>query len=335
MTLRPNLLIDNNCELATIPQSVLRTPYLASGEGFTSCKNRGTKIGKSDTGLDICAWQKLQIRFQKMDQYQPMIIRLRLNRKATIEEIKLDQNSIGSQGLTCSIPYLNRNLQTKLLGVRLVKENTDRFLTANLHCFHLQELLLGALTFLEHLRRKDMDELDEVEAAEFIKNGNAHIAKSYQRFSDGNSLEWSLGYENALPKIVYNRDGYIEKFNDVKVAFRFADEIVFEERLNGNDRKQCTILLTKLAFRIWHFLTEKIFPDKSIEFCHSSSYPFTLMGLIILGFAIEKYPENYNLVQHVVRACQRKDTEPLCVGAVNNINEARKCFVDLKPDDFF
>ena len=331
----PNLLISNNTPVIDIPEKVVNTPYVSVSKDFIACRLRGTRIEKTATGYNVAAWQRNIARFQKMDTSLPTVITMQLDKDKKITGISLAPEFTGSQGITCSYKYFNRTIKGLLLGKEIIPDNYELFKTKRVHCYHIFEVLMGLLTFFTHFDLIDVNAFDEIETGE-VHNLGKDIGMTFtQRFNNGLQTECAMYWHDYKNKIKFQNDGRIININDLDIDFYLDDKLVYSSTLNGDDNQSSIESILSFSSECLKLVAEKIFPIKDIQPFHSMLNPYSSVGLYVQSIALAIYPNNYNYVQHAIRALQRKIDRPYCLGVINDVEEGKKYFPGFSEDDLY
>jgi len=337
MTDKKIFLIKNNESIKSIEKSILDAPYISLSETFSSIRYRGTKIVKKDNNYHIITWQRNIARLQKMDVSLPTIISITLNDQLIIQSIMLNKSFAGSQGISCCYQYLLRILQQRLTGQKFTIDNKHLFMIDNLHCIHLHEILVAALSSMEELIINNLNEFEEVETGQSFEDGEDIKFLNYQQSSHGFFLNWEIMFHNYKKKLKFNRNGEIEKIHNINVSFRLIknnkEDIYINQLINGDTNKNVISQLLKFTIKCKKIIIKEL--EIKTDFFHSNLLPVSLVGLIIQSLGIIIFSNNYNYFQYILAALQRKNDKPFCIGIVKNIEEAQKYFPQFRIEDLY
>jgi len=330
-------LINNNQPIEFLEKNILEAPYVSLSESFSSARFRGTKILKKDNKYHIITWQRNIARLQKMDVSLPTIVSLLLDNEMIIKSISLSESFAGSQGISCSYKYLFKILKQNLLGKKFDLNNKKLFAIDKLHCVHLYEILSAALSSMEEIKIKNLDEFDEVETSQAFEEGNDIKFVDYQQTNNGLFLNWEIIFYNYKKTLKFNANGEIKKIDNLNVVFRFIrdedKDIYFNQVINGDTNKSIISQLLKFAIHCRQIIINQI--GVKNDFLHSNSLPISFIGLIIQSLGIVIFSNNYNYIQHILAALQRKDDKPMCIGIAKNIEEAQIHFPQFSVEDLY
>jgi hypothetical protein len=329
-------LIDNHPPLERLKSQVIKAPYGAFGKNFTTARFRGIKVVKSVAGYEIVTWQRNIARMQKMDVSLPTIVALSLNDELTVKSLTLDESFAGSQGISCCNKYLQKMMRQSLEGERFVSANKQRIALERLHCLHTHEVLLGALTFLEYFNERNLPEGDEVETGQAVPDGNDLRIQDYQQYSDGLSIHWEIILYDFQKKIQFGRDGAVKKISDLTLSFSINIDngkvYLLTDRIDAED-KTVIVALSRFALKCWKSLNEQIGSKRGVY--NNNLLPVSIVGLIIQSIGIIFFSNNYNYIQHLLAALQRREDKPLCVGIAKDLTEMRDYFPQFKMEDLY
>jgi hypothetical protein len=329
-------LIDNGLPLEKIKSRVIKAPYPAFGKTFTTARFRGIKIVKVAAGYEIVTWQRNIARMQKMDVSLPTIITLALDDELTIRSLTLDQSFAGSQGISCCHKYLQKMMRQSLEGKKFVSANKQLIAVERLHCVHTHEVLLGALSLLENFRERNLPEYGEVETGQAVPDGQDLKIIDYQQYCDGLAIHWEIVLYDYQKKIHFGIDGAVEKISDLTLSFSVSLNNVkadfFTDRIDAED-KTVIVPLARFALKCWKSLREKIGVKRGLY--NNNILPVSIVGLLIQSVGIVAFSDNYNYIQHILAALQRKEGKPLCVGIAKDLTEIHDCFPQFEMEDLY
>ncbi len=316
----PALLIKNN-PLTKTSQTVAQAGYVAMSDNYLASRSRGTDIKKSMDGYFITGWQKTFAGIQQMDAILQTIIELEMDFKCKIRWIFLDPKFAGSQGIKCNYHYLNNRIQEELTGENFQLENFSKLQVSRLHCFHLPEILLSALSFLEMNKKTQLQHYFENETAEAYEDGRDLVTESVQEHSAGIRIEWMLRLSDYKNVIKFDKDGRLLKFIDAKFVFTHWGQLLHSECLNTGSHLESYMSLYVFASKCLDLLKAKCNMDKSVPLYHNNLHPSTFIGLFIQAIGIGLYQNNYTYVQYLIKGLQRRNKKANCIGSVINQEE--------------
>ncbi|MBC2580396.1 hypothetical protein [Clostridium sp. DJ247] len=327
------LLLENNLSIEDIRYKAYNNIHRPDcpSDNYIASRSRGTKIVRREDGYDVIGWQRTNTRMQKRDIDLSVIITLSLDNDKVIRSIHLDPNFTGSMGIVCSYKYLTMILQKRLIGLKLDIENLSYFSVKNLYCFHFQEILLGAMSFVEQFKTQDKEEFDEVETSEgsYYDDGNFNQC-STQQFSNGFRVNWELIISDYKKHIKYGANGGVEKVSDLNLCFRYTDSEgkcgELTETISADTNKAFIEKLFRFFAPIADKLSKEISICNNMPYYNTNTHVGTLMSLILQGMAGSIFSQNYTYIQHVIKALQRPNGKPLCVGVSNDPEEAKEFF---------
>lgn len=330
-------LIPRGTPIAEIAERVLQAHYHSRSARFACGRYRGTSISKRDGKYLIVAWQRNVARLQKMDVSLPTILTLELDRNRVIEKVSLHPAFAGSQGICCPHGYLQRMLDKRLHGMSFTPPHRNRMSTEHLHCVHLEEVLQGALSFLDQNEIPDDYDVDELEVCEAMDEGNDVRIVGDHAYKAEMTLHWELSCPDYRPRLQFDKNGAIKSIDELAFEFTCSSSGGQEARCvktisTGTPESVVTSLL-RFTLACWRQVAAQYQCDLT-AFHNTNSRPLSLVGLIVQSFGILIFSNNYNYIQHILASLQRDRGIALCIGAVSDIEEAKRCFPDFKLADF-
>ncbi|PID59162.1 hypothetical protein CSB45_01815 [candidate division KSB3 bacterium] len=331
-------LIPHRCPLDKIADRVTKSRYRALGKTFCSSRFRGTSIAKHEGAYQIIAWQRNVARLQKMDVSLPTIVSLNLDQQRIIQDIALDPSFAGSQGLSCSQSYLQRMLTKHLEGRPFTLAHIDIMSIKFLHCLHLQEVLQGALAFLEQHETSVCYNVDEIETGEAIDEGSDIRIVDVYEDSNGTSLSWELTLLDYKDRLCFGKNGEIRRIDHLDIVFSSSsskgEDIHLQTTIHGDTPERIIAALLRFTLKCWKGLACQI-QTKQKTFYNTNAFPISLIGLIVQSLGIVIFSNNYNYFQHILAALQREQGIPLCIGIVEHIEEAQTYFPEFSLEDVY
>ena len=331
-------LIQHHSPVNEMPDLIVDASYNSLDTVFFSSRFRGTKIIKNDSVFKIVAWQRNVARLQKMDVSLPTIVTLTMNEKRVIQDVILHNSFAGSQGLCCSYSYLQRRLDKMLKGNAFTFKNLKLMTAKNLQCFHLQEVLQGALSFLEQCGSGNQLEVDEVETITVIEQADNIKFVNIHEYSTGIFIQWELTFFDYKNRFQFGKNGELKNINDLKVSFLSkspdTDEVFFCETIHAETNIQAIFSLLEVTKLCWQKIIKQM-NLKPTAFYNTNSVPSSLIGLIIQILGTIIFSNNYNYFQHILGALQRHKGIPLCIGIMKDFEEAQIYFPDFNQNDLY
>jgi hypothetical protein len=329
-------LIANHLPLEKIKSQVSNAPYAAFGKTFTTTRFRGIKIVKNAVGYEIVTWQRNIARMQKMDASLPTIITLSLDDQLTVKGLTLDESFAGSQGISCCHKYLQKIMRQTLEGQKFSYANRQIVAVERLHCLHTYEVLIGALTLLEIFKERNWQEYDEVESGQAVHEGNDLKILDYQQYSDGLLINWEIMLYDYQKKIQFGIDGAVKKISNLALSFSVSvnngKASLLYDRIDA-EGKTVMVPLTRFALKCWKSLNDKIGLKRGLY--NNNILPVSIVGLIVQSVGIVDFSDNYNYIQHLLAALQRREGKPLCIGIAKDLAEMRDCFPQFEREDLY
>jgi hypothetical protein len=272
-----------------------------------------------------------------MDVSLPMIVTLNVN-DGMIEDINLDASFKGSKGLMCCWKYLNRNLQSIFEGQVFDRSFIQKAKLESTHCFHLFEVLSGLYSYYQILQADDFREsapdhrvctreitYEEEAIDSYVENGTIHSLGT-QVLKGKAPLHFELILHQILQRVSYDKNGRVKTEQGIQADFLLDDQVVLSEMITLNHLIPGSLDLSHYLFKCIRQLKQRLCPNQNNQIFNTNLYPQAYIGMLIQSLAIRLFNNNYNYIMHALTALQRPDTQPLCVGAIADQNEANQYF---------
>jgi hypothetical protein len=322
------LLINTYDNMDRLNTMILESDYTAADPLMPALRFRGTvaRAANRDNGLIITGWQRNVSRLRKMDVSLPTIITMVVDGKERIESIELDTGFAGSKGLICSHSYLNRRLKTLLQGQSLDSSFIHRVKQENTHCAHLFEVLSGIYAYYSMLKMNGFRDLrprghayEEEVIDSYAEDGTLYSLGTHV-FMGREPLRYKTALFDLMRRIGFTKNGGLTITQGIRTDFS----------LNGLSCAQCLVNdfagFSGFLLRCLDKVRRQVLAGRYVRMFNSNLYPGAYLGLLAQAVAVRLFNNNYNYIMHAVTALQRAGDRPLCVGALNNQEEADRWF---------
>lgn len=328
------LLINNYEDIDQLPKRILDAPYQALDLDTPVCRFRGSVVdlhGECDR-IKLVGWQRNIARLRKMDVSLPMIITLTLSGAGVIEDINLDSSFKGSKGLMCCWKYLNRNLKSIFEGQVFDRGFIAKAKLESTHCYHLFEVLSGLYSYYQILQASGSHQIGPAQTAyeeeaidSYVENGTIHSLGT-QVLKGNAPIHFELILHQILQRVSFDKNGKLKTEQGIQADFILDDELVLSEAIAINTLIPQALDLSHFLFKCIRQLKQRLCPNQNLQIYNTNLYPQAYHGMLIQSIAIRLFNSNYNYIMHALTALQRSDTQPLCIGAIKDQNEANQYF---------
>lgn len=342
---KPTLLIEEYSTLddfEKIKKKIITNNYSSMSQNVPMCRFRGTVIDspQKDGNVEkIMGWQRSVSRIRKMDVSLQTLISLTVNETEEIVDIELDDSFRGSKGLLCSQTYLDKALKRNIIGLKLNTNFLKSVTMADLHCFHLVEILSAIYSYYRIVKHQktttgnqEKYHFEEEVMDCFLKDDDGYAFSKYV-FKDREPIWHTLKFNDLFRTVGFDKAGNLKGLEKVKIDFFINDTFICNNtELLGRSKN---IYRDFLAFilKCINEIKIRICDDLNVRFLNTNLFPGALIGSIVQAVAMQTFKNNYNYVMHVLTALQRPDNTPLCLGAIKNKAEAETYFEGYDFED--
>lgn len=332
----PELLIGNYENFNNINEfidKIVFSDYSCINDDIPICRYRGTFIEPiKNNKFNIVAWQRNIARIKRMDVSLPTIINITLSDTGTIEYINLEPSFKGSRGLFCSQKYLNRNLKKTLAGSKIDKNFINLIKTENLHCFHLTEVLGSVFSYYNLFKNESFKNNAYFFDEEVTDSYDIHddlIAVGIQRIKNFPDLKYTMVFKDIYQKTTFSQKGFLNVLENMEVDFFINDQIILKNTIKPTISEISYINFFRILKKCVIEISKYLYNNKTYKLLNTNLYPAAYIGLFVQALALKIYRNNYDYTMHVLASIQRKNGNPLCIGAINNIDEANQYFPEF------
>lgn len=273
-------------------------------------------------------WQVNVARMKNTILKLPTIISLVLDRSGIIRHIHLHDTFRGSQGITCSWKYLNRNLEKELTGERFELTNPKIKDELFLHCRHIFELVNGGCSFYEMNMQLGRNRGLVAEATVAGEADGGLLVDDILELN-GKRYESCFQIGNFRNKVRYGAGGTITKCDGISITDR-REEINIQ-RIEADNYPNFVRNVLKAVFPYWKKSLREL--GAGHRFSCSHLFPPTFYGVLVQAISLVLFNGNYSYFQHTINGLQRVNESPCCIGVINSIGEGIKYFEGFRKDD--
>jgi hypothetical protein len=329
-----HLLFDSGERIDDIKRAILETQYRALDLDKPTLRFRGTLVD-GRRGLDhivITGWQRNVARLRKLDVSLPTIVTMTLGRDGIIEDIDLDRSFKGSKGLMCNHNYLSRNLKSQLQGHSIDESFIHRVKQEKLHCAHLFEVASGIHSYYNILKENNFTDMNpqlyaiEEEAIDsYVENGSLHsIGKHVLALRP--PLDFGLTLHGIMDNVGFTKNGILVLKQAIEASFVINGRRVLNDVISINSRDTGCTDLSMFLLQCIGAVKKEVCPGMKVRMFNTNLYPRAYIGMLVQSIAIRLFNNNYNYIMHALTSLQRSAFAPLCVGALEDQDEADRCF---------
>lgn len=305
-------------------------------EGALSQRANHIEISRENGGYRILAWQCNVADVQKFDVCLPTVMYMNIDRRLRVREVELMENFKGSQGLPCSQKYLNRRLKEVLLGKSLALGERQWEDPLVFHCRHIYELVIGTTRFLDEMRIRGLEEakIEEMTKAYLLERG---VMMMNHLSCLGENRIYKAEFLFRKENVRMNAHGIISHVKDMElILYKGKDngeweEVKREAVKNGEGSRATVLKMMKLLATVWRTVGKDLGYGRNFTF--TNLWPSSFYGLFAQTVSLALFQNNYTYFQHALRGIQRGEGPPLCIGIVENLEEAEKYFPDFSMED--
>jgi len=290
-----------------------------------------------EKGTDIYACQCNMAEMRNIDIKLPTALHLVLDENACVIKAELLENFKGSQGMPCSLRYLNRILKEKIIGVSFLCGNEiikDEFI---FHCRHIYELVSGAMMLFQHSKANQVESVYAYDTTKAIVVQDGIMATDvFQCY--GKQLKTEVHFIFEKSDIGMQENGKVARVKHLRIDADIYEEnekilTMKEEIKNAYNYDVVVLHFMKIFSKLWKGVG-KYFNIRS-GFYYTNLFPPTFYGIFVQLLALVLFPNNYNYFQHSISGLQRMDGKPLCIGIINNMEEGKRFFNTFCEEDLY
>jgi len=228
-------------ELNSLPQTDPRETAADHGFVFDAhnhdrrqliTRYRGTSVTAAGSGRIVTGWQKSIYHFGGLNREVPVVVTIELDNDGIIQNISIDEQSLGSQGKRCDFKCLEALCNDKLCGTGIIELGRTVTAAPDVKCLHLFEILSACASFCGYIDSLDLQEGLEHEyiAIHPDKNGlSADSAHEILGKTDHTHIRLDDQTKPAL-----NKNGLAGSLNAV-ASVQYNGEEILREELSASD----------------------------------------------------------------------------------------------------
>jgi hypothetical protein len=329
-----SLLIGDYESIDDIGQKVLSSTFTAIDLDKPTLRFRGTVVDarEGSGNLVITGWQRNVARLRKLDVSLPTIIRMTLDANRVIRKIELDGSFKGSKGLMCCFPYLDRNMKSLLSDTSFDTGFIRRVKQENTHCAHIFEVLSGMYTYYKILETDGFADLagrgyayEEEVIDSFIDDGTLHSVGRHS-MTEKPTIDYALDLEQIIQAVRFTKQGMLESAKGINATFAIDRKQVIADTVSVNNVSAKERDLAVFLLKCVGAMKSVICPALGTKMLNTNLHPRAYLGMLVQSISIRLFNNNFNYIMHALTSLQRSVEAPLCVGAIENQEEADKCF---------
>ena len=335
----PNLIMDSYYAFNEeyVNDQIQKSSLDGSINGRASGRVSGIRYIKTTGGKELLAWQCNVAYMQSINVKLPTIIHIIVDNSNIIQAISLNEHFKGSQGITCSWNYLNRNMQNNLLASEFSPRNLLITNPLTLACRHLYELVLGSCTFADYCESQGIDNAFVSESMMMEANKCDNKIESVDRICiNGNEVVTKISVSNYHNSLEYDSSGTICACNGLRISgYSYCDNayscIGPEKIINANSSNEFKMKVMKMLSKSWLDCGKRLGVQKGFYFSHF--WPPTSYGLLVQGLALSMFSDNFPYFQRSISGIQRAGDRPSCIGVINSVEEGERTFYGFTGRD--
>lgn len=295
----------------------------------------GIQCEKEGENTNILAWQCNIADIQNYDIKLPLIMNISVDQNNIVCDVDIYENFKGSQGIPCSLKYLNRQVKEILVN-EVFSINNQLFNNQNVFsCRHVFELVYGACALLNsYAENKNHILVSELSGIE-LKNQTLYC---YDKIKVNEEIvESRLEISNFINNIKYDASGKVVKVNNMEICqYEYQNKTWISdgkiEILSAKDNREYVMKMMRILSKPWMRMSNKLLVKKKVYY--STLWPPTFFGILSQAFGIAIFNKNLTYFQHSIYGLQRDDNgHPLCIGVIDNIDEGTKYFKGFSFND--
>lgn len=299
-----------------------------------SIAQRVVSLSIENTGYNyiITVWQCNMARMKLTDLKLPTVLKITLDMDAIVLDAELMETFKGSQGIPCSYKYLNKHLKKVLTGVSFIDDKKIIKDPSLFQCRHIFELVSGSAAFFRYSNKElPVNTLYNITKAFEIDGG---LILKDSLVINGREYNASDVFKFSLSDITIESDGKVSCIKHLYSLFKFENGYSYAEPVEQSIDavgSSNVIGLLKIFTNNWKKMAKNL--NIKHNFVFTNFLPSSIYGLFIQSLALLLFKDNYNNFQLLLSGLQRKDSVPLCIGIVNDINELQKYFPECSIND--
>ena len=209
----------------------------------------GSGGGQGPSGIAVTGWQKSIYHFGGLNREVPIVVSLLLEESGKIRRLKIDEQSMGSQGKRCDFACLEALCGAKLIGTDLTDLGSLVTSAPDVKCLHLFEILSACSSFYGTLRARGLQEGTEQEYIAICSEKDGLSANSEHEILAQRDRT-HIRLEHRTPPVLGSEN--LAQTLDALVTVRYNGEESFTEELRASDFETVYAQLNRLFSKCYH-----------------------------------------------------------------------------------
>lgn len=214
---------------------------------ITRC--RGTSVVPTASGKIVTGWQKSIYHFGGLNREVPVVVTAELDLSGKIQNICIDEQSVGSQGKRCDFSCLEELCNCLLCGSCISDLNRTVTSAPDVKCLHLFEILSACSSFCSYLDSCGLQEGIEHEYIAILPDKNGLSADSTHEINGKRDHTLIRLYNHSGAHL--NENGLADSL-DAVASVQYNDEDVLQEQLRASDFEGVYTQLNRFFARYHH-----------------------------------------------------------------------------------
>ena len=312
-------------DVSTDPDDLARLAalgaYATLDTASPTARYRGTFLTPADGGgLAVVAFQRNIIRVQKMDSSLPTVLCGRLDSDGRISEFRLTDTFAGSRGVLCYRPYLNRRLETLLVGRRLDEVPVGELTSGAFGCFHIAEVVSDLVSAYAVRAALELPTFFEQECLDSVQVGDSLRMFGTQELRGRGEVSYRIEIDSLFSEVYFDEQGGIRSRSPLRMRTYLGEEAVADRVVGGASPPEFLLSLQRGTRGLLRKVGEALGASDPPLLC--SNLAAGLVGAIVLAISAKLYPNNYVYILHCLSGLQRQGGCPRCLGGVQTQSEA-------------
>ena len=210
---------------------------------------RGTSVVGRESGRIVTGWQKSIYHFGGLNREVPVVVTIRLDKTGTVQNIGIDELSMGSQGKRCDFRCLETLCCEKLIGADITELGRRIRTAPDVKCLHLFEILGACTSFCSYLASCGLQEgLEHEYIAIRPDEGGLTADTTHEILGEKDHMRIRLDHR-AQPRLDQNG---LAVFLDADISVQYNDEEAIKTELLAADFESVYTQLNRLFSKCHH-----------------------------------------------------------------------------------
>jgi acyl carrier protein len=306
--------------------------YATLDTASPTARYRGTFLTPAaGGGLEVVAFQRNIIQVQKMDSSLPTVLRGHLDADGRITAFWLTDTFAGSRGVLCYRPYLNRRLQTLLVGRRLDEVPLGELTSSNFGCFHVAEVVSDLVSAHQVRAAQGLSTFFEQECLDSVQVGDSLRMHGTQEIRGLGEVSYRIEIDSLFSQVHFDDNGGIHSRTPLRMRTYLGAECVADRVVGGATPPEFLLSLQRGTRSLLRSVGQALKVTDPPLMC--SNLAAGLVGAIVLAISSKLYPNNYVYILHCLSGLQRQGGQPRCLGGVQTQAEADTHFSGFRVKD--